>query len=156
MRTSRRRIPMTSSSQSLVKNTPRCIRIYDSAACFFFFFKAIPFQQLDHFNESTVLEKTTLRSETCNVDKGRGEKRRAAARLSSRKYEVPPLILPSRRFTAMGSSRGQHVLPWAFLEGPRRARNPRTGAVEPGNGRFRAAATPGVALVPEHAWLQPP
>ncbi|CAL1681780.1 unnamed protein product [Lasius platythorax] len=28
----------------------------------------------------------------------------------------------------------------------RAARNPRTGAVEPGNGRFRPAATPGVEL----------
>lgn len=31
----------------------------------------------------------------------------------------------------------------------RSARNSRTGAVEPGNGRFRAAATPGVDLVPK-------
>lgn len=51
---------------------------------------------------------------------------------------------------ALESTRGQHVLLWAFLAlRPRAARNPRTGAAEPGNGRLRAAATPGVALVPE-------
>jgi len=42
------------------------------------------------------------------------------------------------RFTAYGkraySRSSQRVLLWALLEGP--ARNPRTGAVEPGNGRF--------------------
>jgi len=73
-----------------------------------------------------------------------------ARRLSSLSLSLSlsPILSIIRRFAALGNTREQHVLLWAFLAlRPRTARNPRTGAAEPGNGRFRAAATPGV--VPE-------
>lgn len=49
------------------------------------------------------------------------------------------------RSTALGSTAGNMCCYGPFWKA-RVARNPQTGAVEPGNGRFRAAATPGVEL----------